>query len=526
MKYKVIGWTYYDNNEVLDSKKTIGFAERNAIIDEIRKHHYLFSGWHHQESLEGVVPILNDGRKRCFSQRGWGGVMAEAYGKTNDYDYASYTFYESIDGSKLHFAKDDFNIDEYEIKDVENEHFKINVNQNIFDIAKYKNPFYLDDLKELRFIDENDTITLCCNDQELTFIVKDIDRNIASLNLNDSSRLINTKYKIIVTHKLEKEVNNVSKIKSKSEAFKMFKEAMTEYNYYVIKDIIDLFYIDYLTNELEKSLTKKSLTRFVKEYTDSIFKTSNVIQILKYLNNYNLYKEIAIKTFDKDKYIYVSFINHYLEKKKNMDEYILKYALSLKSIDKLYEGSINILYKAIMLKKDNKSLRKMYYKAIKNTRHEGLPIMLGLNLKNYLRKDDKCLMELDNYKSLSASSIMKVIEYLTYPTHNIKSEIYPYSLPKIYEKDDDIIKEGIEAYQKYIKEHFDIDNILEDIILCGIDKKCFNMDKYFRGEEYAANYICALDVLTNYKYNLKEKTLEKYSSKYLNFKEELLNVYK
>ena len=135
-------------------------------------------------------------------------------------------------------------------------------------------------------------------------------------------------------------------------------------------------------------------------------------------------------------------------------------------------------------------------------------------------------MELDNYKSLSASSIMKVIEYLTYPTHNIKSEIYPYSLPKIYEKDDDIIKEGIEAYQKYIKEHFDIDNILEDIILCGIDKKCFNMDKYFRGEEYAANYICALDVLTNYKYNLKEKTLEKYSSKYLNFKEELLNVYK
>ena len=79
MKYKVIGWTYYDDNEILYSGNTIGFAERNAIIDEIRKHRYLFSGWHHQESWEGVVPVLNDGKKRCYSQRGWGGVMAKTY---------------------------------------------------------------------------------------------------------------------------------------------------------------------------------------------------------------------------------------------------------------------------------------------------------------------------------------------------------------------------------------------------------------------------------------------------------------
>ena len=58
MKYKVIGWTYYDNNEVLDSGNTIGFAERNAIIDEIRKHKYLFTGWHHQESSVGNTEIV------------------------------------------------------------------------------------------------------------------------------------------------------------------------------------------------------------------------------------------------------------------------------------------------------------------------------------------------------------------------------------------------------------------------------------------------------------------------------------
>ena len=69
MKYKVIGWTYYDNSEILSSGNTIGFAERNAIIDEIRKHKYLFSGWQHQENWDGVVPILNDGKKRCSGDR-------------------------------------------------------------------------------------------------------------------------------------------------------------------------------------------------------------------------------------------------------------------------------------------------------------------------------------------------------------------------------------------------------------------------------------------------------------------------
>ena len=96
MKYRVIGWTYYEDNDVLEKKGTIGFAERNAIIDEIRKHKYLFSGWHHQESWNGVVPILNDGKKRCYSQRGWGGVMAEAYGYMEDYDYSLFSFHQSI----------------------------------------------------------------------------------------------------------------------------------------------------------------------------------------------------------------------------------------------------------------------------------------------------------------------------------------------------------------------------------------------------------------------------------------------
>ena len=43
MKYKVIGWTNYENYEIPFSNKTIGFSERNAIIDEIKKHQYLLA---------------------------------------------------------------------------------------------------------------------------------------------------------------------------------------------------------------------------------------------------------------------------------------------------------------------------------------------------------------------------------------------------------------------------------------------------------------------------------------------------
>ena len=272
MKYKVIGWTYYDNSEILDSGDTIGFAERNAIIDEIRKHKYLFSGWHHQESWEGVVPVLNDGKKRCFSQRGWGGVMSEAYGHMNNYDYASFTFHQSIPSNKLKFAPDDFNIYQYDFEMIENEHFKVEVNEGLFEIAKTKNPFYLEDLDELRYIDKNDKITITCNNEELTFVVKDIDRDKTAMNLKNATKLISTKFKVIVTYKPESEleVYKVPKIITKSRAFNLFEEAIEDYDYDIILEAISLFDVSYLAKNLDKKKVKKVLTRFVREYTNTI----------------------------------------------------------------------------------------------------------------------------------------------------------------------------------------------------------------------------------------------------------------
>ena len=200
-----------------------------------------------------------------------------------------------------------------------------------------------------------------------------------------------------------------------------------------------------------------------------------------------------------------------------MDNHILNVISNMKGKNSLFSGNIKLLYKAVSLKPEDKTLRKIYYKAIKNTRHEGLPIMAGADLYKYLRKDDKKYIELDNYKSFSHSTIFNIIEYLTYPNNVVFSKEYPYSLSKIYEVDDELIEDGIKAYQNYINEHFDVDSFILDMILVGIDKRCFEMDRYYDGEIYAARYVVALDMLTNYKYNLKEKALEKYGKVYSNF---------
>lgn len=528
MKYRVIGWTYYENSEFIDSGNRIGFAERNAIIDEIRKHKYLFSGWHHQESWEGVVPILNDGRTRCFSQRGWGGVMAEAYEKMGDYDYARYTFNQSISSNKLKFAPETYSIDVSEIDAVENEHFDVEISKELFEIAKTSNPFYLEDLDELRYIDANDTITLHCGDESLTFVVKDIDRNKASIDLKNASKLITGQYKIIVSHKPESERKLAKKplFVTKSDAFELFEQAMEEYDYDAIEQTLEVYDLEYISESLKRKQTIKSLTRFAKEYSTKVYRPEVLIGVLKYINKYNLYEEIAKTTLNQNKYVYISFINHYLEKNRNMDEHIISFVGSLKDNEDLYSGSIDLLFKAIALRPDNKSLRKKYYKAIRYTNHEGLSIMAGGNLFKQLRKEDKCLIQLDKYKEYSDNTIKKIVEYLTYPIEGLNEKNYPSYLPKIYEKACPIVNDGVKAYQQYIKEHFDLDSIFEDMLIHGIDKKCFEMNCYLYGEEHAAKYVYALDLLTNFKYNLKEKALEKYSSQYENFEGEIEYIYK
>ena len=194
MKYKVVGWASYDDMSIEDSGNTIGFAERHAVIDDIKANGYLFSGYDHQEMCD-CAPVLNDGKRRCFSQRGWGGVMAEAHGYFGAYDSSLFAF--GINEEYAKRPKNYFFADSFTPEENLAEHFEIEVDESIFALAKTHNPFFLPDLDALRFIDAGDTLTLYCGEESLHFeAITDIDRESSE----DCPCKIDTKYKIIVSY--------------------------------------------------------------------------------------------------------------------------------------------------------------------------------------------------------------------------------------------------------------------------------------------------------------------------------------
>ena len=195
MKYRVVGWTDYENDEVEASAGCIGFAERNAIIDDIRRNGYCFSGYDHQE-MWNCAPVLNDGKKRLYSQRGWGGVMAEAYGHTGSYSYARFAF--QLRSRDSHYPSQEFDHTHFLPEHDLSEHFDIEVATDIFELSQKRTPFFLEDLDELRFIDSGDTLTLHCGPHSATFFIYDINRN-RNIQRKNTSYTINTKYKILVT---------------------------------------------------------------------------------------------------------------------------------------------------------------------------------------------------------------------------------------------------------------------------------------------------------------------------------------
>lgn len=88
MEYSVIGWTEYDN-ELIETGENDDKAV-DAVIADLRAHQYCFSGVSHQERFCGA-PVLSDGKKRLFSQRDFGAMMAIAHGERAE-DYARYAF--------------------------------------------------------------------------------------------------------------------------------------------------------------------------------------------------------------------------------------------------------------------------------------------------------------------------------------------------------------------------------------------------------------------------------------------------
>ena len=179
MKLRVVGWV--NNGEEVEQGKP-GWAARHAIIDEIKKNGYLFSGWAHQEGY-GLAPVLNDGKMYCYSQRVWGGIMAEAHGYTGKMDYAKFAFMMESEKEKkpeVNFDPETF-VPETDL----NEKFDLKVGKDTLDIAKAKGQIRLYDNPALRYLDGGDTLVLVGEEKKVEYVVETVDR---AKDLTDEKR--------------------------------------------------------------------------------------------------------------------------------------------------------------------------------------------------------------------------------------------------------------------------------------------------------------------------------------------------
>ena len=160
MKYKVIGWTEYDNSLVPEGE--VSNAVINAIIDCIKENKFLFTGFDHQERLR-CAPVLNDGKKRLFSQRSFGGIMAIANGYMGHMDYSMFAFDwddDDLDENRKipssEFAYKYTFVPEQNLS----QEYIVEVDSQVFENAKLNESIELEETDYLRFLDTGDTLTL------------------------------------------------------------------------------------------------------------------------------------------------------------------------------------------------------------------------------------------------------------------------------------------------------------------------------------------------------------------------------
>lgn len=182
MKYRVIGWTSYENQQIPEGEYSL--AKDNAIIKDLREHGYVFTGMHH-ESHPYCAPVLNTGEKILLSQRGFGDTMSKARQDGTYVDYA-YDWDMDFDDKGCVFPEKERCIDFACEKESElSESYEANVTREQLELAKktggiiiYPDPVY-------DFLDAGDYLTLCCGEERQAFLVTehcvDIERETKKL---------------------------------------------------------------------------------------------------------------------------------------------------------------------------------------------------------------------------------------------------------------------------------------------------------------------------------------------------------
>lgn len=184
MKYRIVGWTEYDDCTV--EAEDASYAATNVVIDEIKKKGYFFSGWAHQELSNGA-PVFNDGKKRLFSARTFGGVMANAHGYNGPMDYSLFAFhFADLKQEKTPPSAERFRSYAFTPETDLCEEFTVEVSEEVLEKVKETGTFVCEECVALRYIDAGDTLTLRCG--EKSYSKKVIDA-WAEKDLSEEDRL-------------------------------------------------------------------------------------------------------------------------------------------------------------------------------------------------------------------------------------------------------------------------------------------------------------------------------------------------
>lgn len=189
MKLKVVAWVDYSDDFPCGDN---GWAARNAIIDDIRANDYYFLGYHHVE-YSYCTPVLNDGKKYCFSQQGWSDLMTEAHRFFGEKDYADYYIPDEIDEQMMLFTakthRPGYSAVKVNAEQNLNETIEIAVTERQFDRAANKGELRFADFfraanegepsadcEKLRRVYNGDILVLVCGDKRANYVVTHAER--------------------------------------------------------------------------------------------------------------------------------------------------------------------------------------------------------------------------------------------------------------------------------------------------------------------------------------------------------------
>ena len=93
---KVVGWTRYDNNDIIDFDKVNEYTLLDyenyirAVIYGLREYNYIYTGFTMNGMCTGhmgYVPVFNNGTKFRCSMRIWSNIISYAYPEFDENDW-------------------------------------------------------------------------------------------------------------------------------------------------------------------------------------------------------------------------------------------------------------------------------------------------------------------------------------------------------------------------------------------------------------------------------------------------------